>query len=144
MRYQVAKGIDELYIFISGRRQFEKGYIFYKSSYMTFWKVKTMKTVKKKKIPCCCRVTTSGVSWIKSETGCSVTREQMNSTSDQRTAHISLLVIPLLQEFHDKIIYNRININYSYIKLKFSGSQLETWQKNMSYNFSASRFDSLY
>lgn len=49
MRYQVAKGIDELYIFISGRRQFEKGYIFYKSSYMTFWKVKTMKTVKKKK-----------------------------------------------------------------------------------------------
>lgn len=48
MRNQVAKGIDELYIFISGRRQFEKGYIFYKSNYMTFWKVKTMKTVKKK------------------------------------------------------------------------------------------------
>ena len=63
---------------------------------------------------------------MKYETDSSMTREQMNSTSDQRTAHISLLVIPLLQEFYDKIIYNRININYSYIKLKFSGSQLET------------------
>lgn len=36
MRYQDAEGIDELYTFVSERRQFGKGYILNKSNYMTF------------------------------------------------------------------------------------------------------------
>lgn len=52
---------------------------------------------------------------------CNMTRDQVNSVPAQGTAQASLLrVIPLLHEFHDKITYDKININYSCTKVKVS------------------------
>lgn len=49
---------------------------------------------------------------------CNMTRDQVNGVPAQATAWIFFLrVIPLLHDFHDKIMYDRININYSCTKV---------------------------